>query len=179
MDTTYLTIEKLKKITAISKNVDVSLLENNIETSEELNIVPILGTALNSQLISEIEAGTLSGNNLTLVDSYIIPCSAYFAWYDASIFLWAKTMNKGIVKQHSDSSDALDKEELILYRQSIKDKAFGYQSRLIKYLENNINLYPNFRVNLDDMQYKTKGNSSGIFLGSAIKTRNNYFGDFN
>ena len=98
-DTTYLTTEKLSEITSVSKNVDPTLIEPFIETSQEFYIVPVLGDALHSELIGEIEDGTLSGNNETLVDEYILPVAAFYCWYDAVPFLAFKTHNKGIVRQ--------------------------------------------------------------------------------
>ena len=70
---TYLTLQELKTNTAISKNVDVAYLEPFIDTSELMHIQPILGTALHTELIGEVEAGSLSGSNETLSVSFILP----------------------------------------------------------------------------------------------------------
>lgn len=162
-DTTYLTIGRIKELTAIVKSVDPTYIEPFIEVGETMHIVPVLGLALDSELKTAIEQGTLSGNNETLVVNYIQPASAWYSFYESTPFLSIKAFNKGLVKQFSDNSTSIDREELRDYRQSILDKAVFYRNKLIDYLNNNKSLYPNYRT--DNACGVPKSNSTGIFLG--------------
>ena len=162
---TFLTISQLKEMTAISKNVDVSYLEPFIQTSEEMHVLPILGTALTSELQGEIEAGTISGSNETLWVQYINPCSAWYSFFECSPFIHTKAFNKGLVHQFSNNSNSIDFDTFKNYKQSIKDKSTFYRNRLIEYLSDNAELYPNWRVDTNDCdQYTKKQWSGGIYL---------------
>lgn len=171
-DTTYLTEDKLKEMTVITKNVSDEYLTPFIETSEEMHVVPILGTALDTQLKSEIEQGSISGSNETLWVNYINPMSAWYTFYEASPFLSIKAFNKGLVKQTSDNSDSIDRDELRDYRQSILDKAVFYRNRLIDYLTENRTTYPLWRSNDGgaDCSDIKKSNSTGFYIGGTKGT---------
>ena len=161
-DLTYNTADSLKEQTSISKNVDVNSLLPYLQSGELMHCLPILGTALDSDLKTQIENNTLTGHNYTLVYEYIIPVSSYSAWYDASTFMHVKTTNKGLVHQFSDSSATVDFATLKLYRQSIKDKLVFFEERLKQYLIDNASTYPLFRS--DDCDTNHQDYSNGIFL---------------
>ena len=169
-DITYCTIEKIKEITAIVKTVDPSYIEPHIENSEILEIIPILGCALDTELKNEILNGTLSGDNETLVDYYIVPCSAWYSYHNSLPFLAIKTFNKGLVRQASDNSVAASLEEVRFLQQSVMDIASSMGNRLIKYLINNEALFPNYRVDQDGdcdscSPLTTQRYAGGIYLG--------------
>ena len=179
-DRTYATIEDIKKMTAIVNTVKPEYLEPFIQTAEQMYINNVLGTALDSELKSLIDAGTLSGVNETLVYNYIIPASVWYSFYDAAPFISIKAFSKGLVKQNSDSSTPIDREELRDYRQSILDKASFYRNRMIDYLVDNSSTFPKFRqdANDDKGRYIKKSFGGGIFLGSSSKkTYNEYYYD--
>ena len=161
-NTNFLTIETLKGFTSISSSVDESLLEPFIGIGEEMNIHPILGVALTSELINQIDENNLSTNNEILVNDFILQASAWCTFLEASTFLTYKTEAKGIVKKSSDNSQPIDRQEFNAFRQSIQDKAVFYKNRLIRHLEENRELYPLYRPN---GSIKSLSNSTGIFLG--------------
>ena len=162
-DTTYNSVETLKENTSISNNVDSNSLLPYLQSAEMMHVLPILGTALDSDLKAHIDANTLTGDNYTLVYEYIIPVSAYAAWHDASTFMHIKSTNKGLVHQTSDSSATVDFANLKLYRQSIKDKLTFFEQRLKKFLDDNKTTYPLYRSN-DDCDDNHEDYSNGIFL---------------
>lgn len=163
-DTTFLTVDYLKEIAPISANVAPEILQPFIPIAEAMWINDkILGTALTTQLKSELENQTLSGDNYTLVYSYIVPTSAWYSYYEASVFMIYRAENKGITKKYSDNSQALDRQEFANYRQSIQDKANYYRNRLIDYLNDNRLLYPNYRP--ENFCSPRKDYGGGIWLG--------------
>ena len=165
-DLTYCTSANIKKITAIVQTVSEEYIEPFIMSAEEMHIIPILGTALDTELKSELSQGILSGANETLVTNYIIPASAWYSFYDAVPFLSVKVFNKGLVKQFSDNSNPIDRDELKDYRQAVKDKATFYINNLRKFLIDNSSTYPLYRS--DDNCDGGGGRhwSSGIYLGN-------------
>ena len=164
LETTYLTVDKLKDFTPISANVDVSQLENFIPVAEEMHISVILGTALDTALKTELEAtGTLSGDNETLL-RYILNASAWFSFYEASNFLRSKFHNKGTTQMYSENSVVVPFEDWKAMRQDIYDKAQFYRNALIDFLNDNKSTYPLYRSDDDCDGFATKDNSSGIYL---------------
>lgn len=164
LQTTYLTVDDLKSYTPISQNVDTSQLENWIPVAEEMHIIGILGTALDTQLKTQIENGTISGDNYTLWTT-IKNCSAWYTFYEATTFLRTKAMNKGIVQQFSDNSNVAPMEDFKDYKQSILDKAMFYRNYLIDFLEANKSLYPLWRSDSNDCgENHDKEFSGGIYV---------------
>lgn len=164
-NTTFLTLEYLGEITPISNALSnqVDLLLPFTEIGEALHIYDLLGVALKDDLLGKIEAGTLAGNDLVLVEQYIVPCAAWFSYYEASIFIIYQSTAKGIMKRQNESSVALDRQEFANLRQSILDKATFYSNKMVAYLQDNQTLFPLYRAKPCNTQQKTFG--GGIFLG--------------
>ncbi len=178
--TTILTIEKLKEIAPITSALgnQVDLLIPFIDFAETAHIKEdLLGEALYSQLISNIEAGVWSGSNQTLCETYLYNLSAWYSFYEASPFIAYRAEAKGLTKKFSDNSQPLDRDEIKDFKQSIYDKALFWRNATIKYLTNNKTLYPLWRMqyygkatgtNLDDCGdvtgYGGTDYSGGIFV---------------
>jgi len=173
--TTYLTVDFLKSYTPISANVDVSLLENWIPVVEQMHIIPILGTALDTALKTEIEAtGTLTGNNYTLL-TYIDNASAWYCLYESLGWIRTKVMNKGVIQQSSDNSNVAPLDDYKVMKQEALDKAMFFRNALIDYLRINSALFPLYRSEFcgngtyDDCDSGCLGGAksypSGIYLG--------------
>ena len=138
--TTILTAEKLEEITPITNALSnqVNLLIPFIEFAETAHLKEdLLGEAMYDGIIDEIEAGTLSGNNLTLVNTYLYNLSGWYSLFEASPFIAFRAEAKGITKKYSDNSQPLDKSEYDSWRQAVLDKALFWRNATIKFLTNN------------------------------------------
>jgi hypothetical protein len=162
IDVQYLSVEDLKEITSISNNIDPSFLQPYIKSSENMFVVPVLGTALDTELKSAITGNTLSDLQNNLINFYIKPYSAYSSFLMAVPFLAFKATNKGIVRQNSDNSEIPTVEDINYYKQSIKDIQTFYKTALQDYLNENATLFPNYRA---DCEAPLTNNSNGIYLG--------------
>ncbi len=58
----------VKENSEIDENVDMKLINPTIWYCQKLYIEPALGTALYNDLIADVVAGSVTGDNLTLVD---------------------------------------------------------------------------------------------------------------
>ena len=164
IETTYLTVDKLKDFTPIVASVDTTLLENWIPVAETMHIVPVLGDALDSALKTELETyGTLTGNNATLL-TYILNASAWYCFLEASSFIRTKFTNKSATQQFSENSQVIEKEDFKSLRQEILDKAMFFRNKLIDYLENNKSKFPLYRSDNDCDNIGSKEYSAGIWL---------------
>lgn len=150
--TTILTTNKLKEITAISNAVDVNNLLPFISIAELFHVKPILGDELFEEIVLGIEDNNLSADLTKLVNTYVIPTSAFYTWYEAAPHLWLKTEAKGVVKKFSDNSSSIEGNDFKIYRQSIYDKAIHYSNLLRKEVQKK-----------DECRVKT-ANQTGFFL---------------
>lgn len=171
--TTILTIEKLQEIAPITNALagNVDMLMPFVEFAETAHLKEnLLGEAMYDDIIDDIENGTLSGNNETLVTNYLYNLSGWFSFFEASPFIAWRAEAKGLTKKFSDNSQALDREEIAEYKQAILDKATFWYNATAKYLENNKTNFPLWRTSFfgktetdctDDNLYNSQ---SGIYL---------------
>lgn len=146
--TTILTVEKLQEIAPITNALanQVEMLTSFIEVSETMHLKEVLGEPMYDLIISEIESGTLSGNNQTLVETYLYNLSGWMCFWEAIPFIAYRTEAKGLTKKFSDNSQPLDREEVAELRQAIWDKAIFWKNATIKYLTNHKADYPLWRT---------------------------------
>ena len=67
----FISEETLKQETIISENVDPKLLVPTIKEAQNIYLLPILGTSLYNQLVTQVSSNTVSAANVTLLDTYI------------------------------------------------------------------------------------------------------------
>ncbi len=156
-----ITVEDIRENTSISNNIDVETLQPYISSAEQMHCYSILGTALVSEIKSQISGNTLTDLNSTLLNDYIKPLCCFATWLEASPFLNYKTTVAGVVKQHSDKSESTSLDEFTFYRSAIKDKVAFHADELKKYLRINKDLYPLYRP----VDRTTTSYSNGIYLG--------------
>jgi len=160
-DTLLITIEDIKNVTSISDNVDVSILEPFLATSQDMYIRPVVGDSLMDAMIASVASGGTQYQ--ALIDNYILKALAYSTWFSAAPFLHFKTHKKGIVVQSSDNSTNVTPEEFSIYVQRIENNQTFYLRRLKDYLDTSAAkaLYPLYATT-DQIN---PSNSSSIFLG--------------
>jgi hypothetical protein len=163
MESTLITTVDLKKLTAISQNMDVALLEPHLLIAQQLYLEPVLGTALYTDIINKFDSVTgLTGASLTLYNDYIVPALAYASWFCAAPFLHFKTQRQGVGVQTSDSQTPVTVEELSLYVARIENLMNYYLNRITNYLvEDN---YVNFPLFRSDDTPKLTNKGSSLFL---------------
>lgn len=139
----FISEEKLKSY-AIAGNVSPSLLLPHLKDAQRIYIESALGTALYEDLQAHIIAGTLTGDNSTLVNDYIQSVLVHYATLQAIPFLAYKIENGNIYSKTSENGVALSREELGDLKASIENTAEWYRARLIDYLCFNSALFPKY-----------------------------------
>ena len=71
---------------------------------------------------------------------------------------------KGITKKFSDNSQALDKDELAIYRQGILEKAVYWRNATITFLNKSKSLFPLWRDSCTNPIDETHDYSGGIYI---------------
>jgi len=141
----FISEEKLKSY-AIAGNVSPSLLLPHLKDAQRIYIESALGTALYEDLQASILAGSLAGDDLTLVNDYIQSVLVHYATLQAIPFLAYKIENGNIYSKTSENGVALSREQLGDLSDSVKNTAEWYRARLIDYLCYNSALYPKYSL---------------------------------
>jgi hypothetical protein len=147
----FISEAKLKDSTAINLNVDPQILLPYVLQAQRIYIEPKLGTTLYEKLESLITAGTIGnvGNEAykTLVDEFIGDCLPSWAFHMCIPYLRFKTENGNIYSKTSETGNSLSTEEAQHLREEVRNNAEYFTERMIKYITNNITLFPEYNTN--------------------------------
>lgn len=169
----FITEQHIKELSIIDENIDAKLIQNAIREAEDMHIHPILGTALFNELKTQINAGSVSSANDTLLADYIKWSLIYWTMYEGVDIFTYKIRNKGIYKQTSENSTPIDLEETKRLMDNFLNKAEWYSQRLTNYLLENqatFPLYNNAGSGIDTIYPTTNNYTSGWFLGKSLPT---------
>lgn len=162
----FISLNELKKNTAINGNVDANKLLPAIKTAQQLEIEPILGTDLYDKLSNEISGGTLSGIYLTLKQDYIHDILIHFAMSYYLPYASYQISNGGVSQWNGgDNFDSVDSGNLNYLINKEKSLGESYKKRLLTHLCNNSTLYPEYSTNTgEDINPNTNTNRTGLYL---------------
>lgn len=160
----------IKDTTVIDENVDMKLLRDTIELCQEKYILPIIGTGIYNQINTQILAGSVGADNVTLLDSYIQKALKYWVQYEGVDVLTYKFTNKSVVKKNSENSQPIEMEEVRRLMEKWRNNAEMYSQRLTDYLIANntiYTLYDNPGSTSDTVYPKRNSYATGIYLGDT------------
>lgn len=168
----FVSEQDVKKNTPIDENVDSKLLQTAMRTAQDIQIRDAIGSGLYDELCDQINAGTLTANNTTLLNKYIAPCLYHYIIQEAMLPMTFKMMNKSIMTRGSDNSNSVDIDQLTRVERHYQNKAEYYRNRLTAYLCENQLLYPLYYNpgSGDDTIYPSDLSTlGGFFLGDRKK----------
>jgi hypothetical protein len=124
----FITREDLVRNTAMSGNVDTDKFIQFIKVAQEIHIQNYLGTKLYDKISSDVIAGTLAGDYLELVTTYVQPMLEYlpFAAYTIA--------NKGVYKHTAENSETVSKTEVDYLSARHQRLADYYTQRFMDYM---------------------------------------------
>jgi hypothetical protein len=155
----------LVKYTAANGNIDTDKFVQFIKISQDIHIQNYLGTRLLNKIKADIVADTLSGNYLSLLETYVKPMLIHWAMVEYLPFAAYTIANKGVYKHGSENSESVDKNEVDFLVQKERSIAEHYTERFIAYIRNNNSLFPEYNQNSNgDMNH----DSDSIFIGWHI-----------
>ena len=149
----------LKKFTATNGNVDVDKFVQFIKIAHDIHIQNYLGTKLLEKIEADIIAGTLAGNYLSLVNTYVKPMLIHWAMVEYLPFAAYTIANKGVYKHSSENSENVDKNEVDYLTEKERSIAQHYTERFINYMCFNNNLFPEYNTNSNDDMYPDRMNN--------------------
>jgi len=140
----------LVKNSIIDGNVDTDKFIQFIKIAQQIDIQNLLGTDLYNKISADIVAGTLSGNYLSLVNTYVQPTLIWFAQMNYIPFAAYQIKNGGVFKHTSETAQNVDKNEVDYLVAKAREYANYYSTRLVDYLSFNDNLFPEYNSNTNE-----------------------------
>ncbi len=147
MEALFITRDDIVRYTALNGNVDTDKFIQFIKIAQDIHIQNYLGTKLFQKLQADVIAGTLAGNYLTLVTTYVKPMLIHWAMVEYLPFAAYTIANKGVYKHSSENSENVDKNEVDYLLEKERSIAQNYTQRFIDYMAFNQPLFPEYRSN--------------------------------
>lgn len=136
--------------TQANGNIDSDKLMQHIAIAQDIHLQDYLGTDLLQRLQSDVSGSSLSGNYLTLVQTYIKPVLIHWSMVEAIPMLAVTIGNGGIYRHEPESGSPLDADEIRTLVDLERKRAVYYTDRLIDYLSNNSELFPEYSSNTNE-----------------------------
>jgi len=140
----------LVKNSILDGNVDTDKFIQFIKVAQQIDIQNLLGTDLYNKISADIIADSLSGDYLTLVNSYVQPTLIWFAQMNYIPFAAYQIKNGGVFKHSSETAQNVDKNEVDYLVGKAREYANYYSTRMVDYLCFNDNLFPEYRSNTNE-----------------------------
>lgn len=164
----FISADTIKERSGLHYNVDEKLIKPEIKTSQDMYILPALGSALYNRLQDGISCNNLTCDEKTLLDDYVADTLVNYVLSELPQGLSFQFYNKGLVRKSSDNTDMPSMQDLIDIANRYRARAEFYKQRLIKYLKQNQTLYPlylNFGAGIDAIQPDNDAYRALIWLG--------------
>jgi len=149
----FITRQDIVRNTALGGNVDTDKFIQFIKIAQEIHVQNYLGSKLYDKISADIIAGTLSGNYLTLVNTYVQPLLIHFAMMEYLPFAAYTIANGGVYKHQSENSASVDKTEVDFLIEKERKIAEFYVRRFVDYMTYNQSLFPEYYANVNDDMY--------------------------
>lgn len=155
----FITRNDLVKYTAVNGNVDTDKFIQFVKIAQDIHIQNYLGSDLFNKISADIIADSLTGNYLTLVNTYVKPMVIHWAMVEYLPFASYTIANKGIYKHSSENSDTVVKDEVDFLIEKSRNLAQYYTDRFISYMSFNQDLFPEYNSNNNEDVYPDKNAS--------------------
>ena len=145
----------LVKNSILDGNVDTDKFIQFIKVAQQIDIQNLLGTDLYNKISADITSGAaggtgLTGNYLTLVNTYVQPTLIWFAQMNYIPFAAYTIKNGGVFKGTSETAETVNKNEVDYLVDKAREYANYYSTRLVDYLQFNTDLFPEYNSNTDN-----------------------------
>lgn len=164
----FITEQTFKERTGASNAIDGKQLFPMIKVAQDIHIQPVLGSTLYLRLQEGIDDNDLNNDEKNLIDNYITDALIWFTMSMLPMVMGYQLFSKGFLQKTSEESNTPSRADLELIESKYKSMAEFYNKRMIKYLQENYELYNEY-LNPDsgvDVIFPTKqGYSCPIFIG--------------
>jgi len=148
--------QDLVRNSILDGNVDTDKFIQFIKIAQQIHIRNYLGTDLYNKISNDIIADNLTGDYLTLVNTYIQPMLIHFAMVDYLPFAAYQVKNGGIFKHTSENAETVSKSEVDYLVNKEREFAEYYTRRFIDYMTHNQTSFPEYNTNSNEDVYPDK-----------------------
>ena len=150
----------------ISDSADVKILIPSITWCQDYYIKKILGSNLWNEINDQIDTDTVSANNQTLLDEWILKALLHYMLYEATPDFLFRYMNKGLLTATAEGYTGATIDQIQYLKNNIKAKAEWYGQQATNFLIVNNATYPKYIVQTEDNAVFPVNNSfvSPLFL---------------
>lgn len=156
----FIEAARLKEFSVISENLDNKLLEPTIIIVQDLYLRDVLGEDLYAELLTQINAGTTTALNQTLLNDYVEPYLINKVISESVLDITYKLRNKAIMTTGSDLGNVANLTDLSKIQGQYNNRAEGYRKILVDFMCENSDDYPLY------CPKNTESSVSGIYLGN-------------
>jgi hypothetical protein len=141
----FISLSVLKDNSVINENVDSKLLLPTLIMVQDVYLKGVIGKELYQELCTEIDAESVSTDNVTLIEDYIQPYLINKLVSECVIDTNYKIRNKALMVSSSDNAQPLDATGMTIIQQKYRNIAESYKNNLIEFLQDNRLTYPLFK----------------------------------
>lgn len=168
----FISVNTIKERSGLHNNVDEKLVNPEILASQDMFILPCLGTALYNRLQDGIVADDLTALEQDILDTYVTPTLVYYVLSELPMGLSYQFYNKGLIRKSGDGQENPSASEMIDVADRYKARAEFYKQRMVKFLKEKavkglLPLYLNPGNTIDTMIPENQAYTTSIWLGDT------------
>ena len=156
MDKSYLAEYSLLPI-----NFNTDEIWNFIPLAEQLHIVPIIGQEMYNELLDQVENNEVTPENASLL-LQIYPFEGLAIMEVSMPYIAFHITEVGITKGSSENSDSVTTNDINYLTNYVRSQMVPYKERLIEFISQNSELYPNIKIEKKCEKQTTNGRVYGF-----------------
>jgi hypothetical protein len=168
----FITEQLFVERTGASNAIDGKQLFPMIKVAQDIYIQPTLGSTLYKRLQNGIDNDDLTNDEKVLLDDYITDALIWYTMAMLPMTMGYQLFSKGFLQKTSEESQAPSRADLELIEAKYKSMAENYNTRMIKYLQQNYNLYYeylNTTSGVDVIFPELKTYTCPIYIGDGVQ----------
>lgn len=168
----FITEQLFVERTGASNAIDGKQLFPMIKVAQDIYIQPTLGSTLYKRLQTGIDQDNLTNDEKLLIDDYVTDALIWYTMAMLPMTLGYQLFSKGFLQKTSEESQAPSHKDLELIEARYKSMAENYNTRMIKYLQQNYNLYYeylNTTSGVDVIFPELKAYTCPIYIGDGVQ----------
>jgi hypothetical protein len=138
-------LDKLKKIGYVNKNVENNILATVLRRVQDTMLEPIIGTSMYKRLLQGVKDSDLNSNEVILMNDYIAPYLTSAVDVRSINALTYEIRSKTAGKARDEHIEPVTIPENILFSDDLRGDVEVYRQKLIGYLKDNCELYPEYK----------------------------------
>lgn len=153
--------EYLKEYSLLPINFNTDEIWNFIPLAEQLHIVPIIGQEMYNELLDQVENNEVTPENSSLL-LQIYPFEGLAIMEVSMPYIAFHITEVGITKGSSENSDSVTTNDINYLTNYVRSQMVPYKERLIEFISQNSELYPNIKIEKKCEKQTTNGRVYGF-----------------